>query len=286
MFTELAPGIFSVATRFVEGTNGIIIGTRGALAVDVGYYSDEGSATADFIRSHGGRPDRVILTHGHSDHVLGGAAFAGAEVYAHARTPEEMRRTLKVSAERQGFAYERLCEQALFPTVTFTDELAIDLGDKRLRLFPTPGHSQDHIAVYVEPDRVLFAGDTVVTAIIPAIGDGDSRALESSLTNLLQLDIEILVAGHGAPLHGSAAVRDWIQWEIDYLSGIRAALETAFAAGKTLNRDQFPHMLPFETWVGNRLAPERNHMERRHFDTISKIASEILTAHEAASCCD
>ena len=34
MFTEEAPGVYSVASRFVDGKNGIVVGERGTVAVD------------------------------------------------------------------------------------------------------------------------------------------------------------------------------------------------------------------------------------------------------------
>lgn len=282
MFTEIAPGLFTVATRFVDGMNGIIFSKRGALAVDVGYNPDEGDATAAFIRAAGFQPDRVILTHGHSDHVLGGAAFADAEVYASAGTPDMIRRQLRGFAERQGLDYEALIQRALFPTLLFTNEVQIDLDDKQLRLFPTPGHSPDHISIYVLPDRVLFAGDTVVTGIVPAVGDGDSRQLETSLELLRQMEIDQLVAGHGSPLRGAEAVRSWIDWEISYLRGLRTAIAEALESGQTISRETLTEIVPHERWIVDRLPLDRHHMPRRHYDTAEKILTE-LRAESSAS---
>ena len=47
---ELALGVFSVDSRFVDGKNGIVIGKRAALAIDGSNYEDEGAAMASFIR--------------------------------------------------------------------------------------------------------------------------------------------------------------------------------------------------------------------------------------------
>jgi glyoxylase-like metal-dependent hydrolase (beta-lactamase superfamily II) len=275
MFTELAPGVYSVATRFVDGTNGIIVGKRGALAVDVGYYPDEGSATADFIRALGRLPNRVVLTHGHSDHVLGGAAFAGADVFASAKTPPEMRRQLRNFAARKQLSEDELLAQALWPTVTFTGELFIDLGGKPVHLFHAPGHSFDHIAVYLPEDQVLFAGDNVVTAILPAVGDGDSRELEATLHQLMALNAEILVAGHGQPLIGASNVREWITWTILYLRTVRAAMGEALRVGMT--PAQAADTATLERFVGDRLPADKHNMPRRNRDTALKIATEEAT---------
>ena len=76
-------------------------------------------------------------------------------------------------------------------------------------------------AVYVEEDRLLFSGDSVVNGIVAAIGDGDSAILESSLERILALDIEILIPGHGFTVHGQDRVKDWLVWQASYLSAVR-----------------------------------------------------------------
>ena len=63
VFREEAPGVFSVASRFVDGKNGIVVGERGAVAIDCGNYVDEALAMADFIREQGHETNDVVLTH-------------------------------------------------------------------------------------------------------------------------------------------------------------------------------------------------------------------------------
>ena len=53
MIVEVAPAVYSLESRFVAGKYGIVLGRRGALTVDVGFYPDEGQAMADFVRAHG-----------------------------------------------------------------------------------------------------------------------------------------------------------------------------------------------------------------------------------------
>lgn len=58
---QLALGVFSVDSRFVDGKNGIVIGKRAVLAIDGSNYQDEGAAMASFIRQNGFEPHRLVL---------------------------------------------------------------------------------------------------------------------------------------------------------------------------------------------------------------------------------
>src|SRR5438270_3340381 len=208
MFTEIAAGIFSVDHQVVEGKNGIVCGTRAVLAIDTGNYPEEGRAMADFAREKSRRPAYLALTHGHGDHILGSGAFRDTEVFARDLTPEVMRRQVAATSRRSGRTEADLAAELAWPTVTFSAELSLDLGGRTARFFPTPGHSPDSTCVYIVEDRVLFAGDTVATGIVPAIGDG--ALLEASLARLADLEIEVLVPGHGPVITGRARVRDWV----------------------------------------------------------------------------
>ena len=276
---EVAPGIYATDHRVADGKNAVILGERGALAVDVGTYPEEGQIMADFIRQQGYTPDRVILTHGHGDHILGGAAFVGSEVYAHEKTPEVCRRFLHKLAERKGETYEQILAGVLWPTVMFNDELSIDLGDKHLRLFRTPGHSDDGVSVYIEEDRALIAGDSVVTSIVPALHDGHSQVLEASLRKLQLLEIDVMIPGHGAVVHGAAQVQDWLSWLIGYLAGVRAAVREIIAAdGASLQPEQVAEQVDFERFIGDRMPRDQNNIEKRHLATAINIAEEELDA--------
>jgi glyoxylase-like metal-dependent hydrolase (beta-lactamase superfamily II)/predicted DCC family thiol-disulfide oxidoreductase YuxK len=67
-----------------------------------------------------------------------------------------------------------------------------------LETFPTPGHCHDHICLYDPKEKILFAGDSFMGAYFSAPNpDVDSHAWIDTLRRLLELDIEILVEGHG-----------------------------------------------------------------------------------------
>ncbi len=268
------PGIFSVDHQVAEGKNGIIIGQHRVLVIDACNSPAEARILAGFIQARGRAPDYLVFTHGHGDHVLGSIVFKDTEVIASVLTPGEIRRILPKIAERSGSPLAQLEAQIAWPTMTFNGELRIDLGGRHVHLFPTPGHSADSIAVYVEEERVLFAGDAVVTGIVPAIGDGDSRTLESSLHRLMALDIEIMVPGHGPVVYGRQHMQDWLEWTIGYLSGVRARIHTALQNG--LSEDASVNSVEFDELIGSRLSVGKHGMPLRHRDTVSKIMREEL----------
>lgn len=284
VITEVAPGIFTADHQVVAGKNAIVFGTRRVLAVDTGTPEHEGQAMVDFIRSQSRTPAWLGITHGHGDHVLGGGPFMSAgvlDVFAHAGTEAGMRVQVQRRAQRTGRPAPEIGANLPWPTVTFRDEIRLDLGGRHARLFHTPGHSSDSCCVYVEEERVLISGDTVVTGIIPAFGDGDGRQLAATLRRLADLDVAVLIAGHGPPLRGTARVHDWLTWMIDYLTGVRAEVRASIgrlgpAATPDVVVDDALCRATFERCVGDRLSPERSSMRSRHRNTLVKMVQEEL----------
>lgn len=272
MIAEVAPNIFCVDHQVAEGKNAIICGERAAWAIDTGIQAAEGREMADFINAKGFPADRLIYTHGHGDHVLGSAAFLGAEVYAHSLTPTEISRLLPSLACQAESAVEELSSQIAWPTVTFSEELYLNLGNRWLRLFPTPGHSQDGISIYSENDKLLIAGDSVVTGIVPAIGEGNSLVLEASLQRLRMLAIDVMIPGHGPVVYGAENVQEWLQWIADYLQRVRKFVYQSIADG--ISGDEIVELASYEQFVGDRLSAEMHKMPRRHAATVQKIVQE------------
>ena len=259
--------------RLVDGKNAIVFGDRGALAIDACNFADEGQAMAAFIRQRGRAPDRLALTHAHGDHILGSGAFRGADVYAHVAAPYTIEQHLPVWADRYFDGSRAAAEAAITrPNVLFDSQLRLELGRKKVRLFAAAGHSPDSACAFVEEDRVLCGGDTVVTGIVPAIADGDSRLLEATLRELADLDVEVLIPGHGSVIFGAPAIAEQLHWMVAYLSGVRSFVAQALAAGEPA--EQVPLAADYGRFVGDRLPLEPHGMLRRHRLVVSKITAE------------
>lgn len=272
MVEEAAPGVYSVPHQVVEGRNAIVFGQGRALAIDGGMYPEDGEAMAAFISDRGFQPDRLGLTHGHGDHVLGARALAAGEVFAHRLTPGVIRDQVPGWAAKRKQTEADVAADLPWPTVTFQDDICVDLGGRTIRWLHTPGHSPDSVSALVVDEKVLIAGDAVVTAIVPAISAGDGRDLEQSLHRLAQLEAETLIPGHGPVVQGRDAVRGWLLWEAEYLSTGRRLVRAALDRGG--NAEAAVEAASFDECTGGRLPADRYSMPKRHRSTIEKIVSE------------
>ena len=274
MIVEEAPGIFSVPHSAAEGKNVIVLGTKAAVVIDVGTYPEEGRQMADFIIARGYTPNRVIITHGHRDHILGGEAFRGSDVFASRKAIDEIRRQIPSLSLQLGLAGAEIRARILHPTITFDGQLWMDLGGRQLHLFPTPGHSPDIISIYIREFRLLIASDTVVTGIVPAVFHS-SAELEASIKRLQQLEIDTLISGHGPVLHGRAVIQDWLNWLTAYISGIRSAVASMIAAGER-DRATIIESISYDEFIGDRLPKDKHGMPKRHHNAVAKIADEEM----------
>jgi glyoxylase-like metal-dependent hydrolase (beta-lactamase superfamily II) len=268
---EVAPGIVVVETSVADGKVGAIAGNRVALAVDAGIDEIEGAAVADAVRALGHVPDRVLFTHAHIDHALGGIAFRGGEVFATTGIGAHMRAQLPAWAERRGEAPAELEARIGWPTIVYGGDLDLDLGGRIVRALDTPGHAPGAVCVHVPDAGVLFGGDTVVTGILPSFTDGDSDVLEATLRRLALLDLEVLVPGHGPIVRGGDAIRESMLWIADYLARCRRHVRDRPCRADV---DEIVAGAPFEEFVGDRLPADRHRMPWRHEQTIRRMILE------------
>jgi glyoxylase-like metal-dependent hydrolase (beta-lactamase superfamily II) len=131
---------------------------------------DEAAPTLERLGIGVERVRWVVLTHLHTDHVGGLAAFASSEVLV-SRT--EWRRATGLSGRARGYLPQRWPRGLVPQLVDFTGPAigpfagSFDVaGDGRLSLVPLPGHTAGHGALLVRDDEtaVLLAGDAGHTA--------------------------------------------------------------------------------------------------------------------------
>jgi glyoxylase-like metal-dependent hydrolase (beta-lactamase superfamily II) len=180
------------------GTNTYLVGRSHPILVDTGAgVAGYVPLFDDYLARRGWRrPERVILTHRHRDH-LGGVAhlrerFPGLPVakmiWKDADLPEG------ITDLRDGERVE---------------------GDG-VTLVPvhTPGHASDHLCFYLPEERALFTGDLILagsTTVIPE-DDGDLGQYMDSLRRVQALGAERIYPAHGPVIEDAPAkIEEYIE---------------------------------------------------------------------------
>jgi len=212
---------------YAQVTAGVIVGPQWAVVVDTLALPDESLGMRDFIERELSVPVRyVINTHYHADHAWGNCFFPGATVIAHARCRdllEERGIPSLEAARRQNNSLKQV--RIVLPHMTFSSgEMTLRVGKKNLTITSALGHSHDGIAVLVEEDRVLFAGDAFMP--LPYVVDGDLEDISASIRKIGRMGLENIIQGHGdIILRGEidAAVKE----NLNYLANLKKVVKSA-----------------------------------------------------------
>jgi glyoxylase-like metal-dependent hydrolase (beta-lactamase superfamily II) len=225
---RIADNVYSFQSDlYAQVTSGAVIGPNWAVVIDTLAMPEETVAIREFIEQELSVPVRyVINTHYHADHAWGNYFFPGSTVISHTlcrRWLEERGIPSLEAVRKQNLSFRNV--KIILPHLIFTDGyLGLRVGKKTLSLLPLPGHCDDNIAVLVEEDRVLFAGDACMP--LPYIVDGNIDDLTTSLKKVARMGLENIVQGHGEIiLRGE--IDGYIKENISYLSAIRKAVRKA-----------------------------------------------------------
>ncbi len=225
---RIADNVYSFQSDiYAQVTAGAVIGPNWAVVIDTLAMPEETLAIRDFIEQELNIPVRYVIdTHSHADHSWGNIFFPGATIIAHTLCRELLDTKGRASLEevrRQNLVFRNV--KVVLPQITFEEgQLNLRVGKKTLSLFPLPGHCIDNIAVLVEEDRVLFAGDAAMP--LPYIVDGDIDDLVASLKKIGKMGLENIIQGHGdIVLRGE--IDNFIKDNLAYLSNIRKVVRKA-----------------------------------------------------------
>jgi cyclase len=201
---------------------GLIVSEGGCVLVDTAATV----ARARLLRAHAlevaGAPPRLIVnTHAHGDHTFGNVVFPEALVMGHEETRKE--------AERTGLHLTGLWPHVdwgdvvvVLPQLTFGGPVTLRLGAHEAELHSFgPAHSGCDTAVWLPRERVLFAGDLVMSGVTPFVLTGSVRGLRSAVTALRKLDPVTVVPGHG-PV-GGPELLDATERYLDWLAELARA---------------------------------------------------------------
>jgi glyoxylase-like metal-dependent hydrolase (beta-lactamase superfamily II) len=220
---------------------GYIVGDRAVLVIDTGLGPPNGEAVYDVAKKLAGtKALYLVTTHVHPEHDLGAQAFPDTTKLIRStdqvkEIAEDGLRLAKVFAGRSA-VYSDLLKNADFrkAEITFERDYELDLGGVRAKLTAMgPNHTVGDTIIWVEPDRVLFAGDLAMRAQ-PAFASPHSslRQWLASLDRLEALKPTIIVPSHGPTGDGTGFVTGYRT----YLMEVRDRTAAEKRAGR--NADQ------------------------------------------------
>ncbi len=174
--------------------------SKQAIIIDPGcYYDDEKDVLSSFIDKMGLKPEMLLNTHCHLDHIFGNKYVS--EKY---QLPLCIHRGEKIvldDAPLRGLMFNLPFDNYI-GTINYIEEADnIPLGKDALKVLLTPGHSPASLSFYCEADEFIVSGDVLFKQSIGRtdLPGGDFDTLINSIqTKLFTLpDATKVYSGHG-----------------------------------------------------------------------------------------
>ncbi len=157
---------------------------------------------AHFGTTRAARPMMVVNSHMDWDHFWGNSVVAGR--YPIIANTEALRRLADPSAA--AMLTEKMAEDSRFssvsivsPDMTFSGAMTLHGGNLSFELIHSPGHTPDHIAVWIPEIRTCLAVDAVEWPIPEVWSESvdDLQKLRGSLRKIQNLDATFVITAHG-----------------------------------------------------------------------------------------
>ena len=202
-----------------HNNTGLIVDGEQSMVIDARMDRDSTQEMLDDMKralpEAAGVVDTLVITHADADHYWGSEAFEGAEIVCTKACAKQMPNFLPKDAmgllanapnmgDLGAFLIESMDEfnfEGLNPlpaTRTFEKKLSLSVGSLEVQLIDVgPAHTEGDLIVYVPEKKVAFAGDLVVIGTTSLLWSGPIDNWIKAFDLLLDLDVEVLVPGHG-----------------------------------------------------------------------------------------
>lgn len=175
--------------------------TREASVVDPGMMSpDEYDEIAAFISSEELSPKFILLTHAHVDHTLG-VDFLKKKYGIHAIGHKDDAPLGQMRPQQAKMFHLPVEPTPLDFDSLISDGAVLKLGNEKIEVIGTPGHSLGGVCFYVPQSHFVITGDTLFQGSVGRTdlpGGNQRQLIQSIRQKLLVLPPETVVyPGHG-----------------------------------------------------------------------------------------
>jgi metallo-beta-lactamase class B len=227
---------------------GIVVGSKATLIVDTGMGPRNGATVMREVQKVSKNSQiYLVTTHFHAEHVAGIAAFPPQTKYVISRVQQQDLDELGADLTKRFASSNAVIGELLQNApvrkadILFDREYKIDLGGVNVRLMALGStHTRGDTMVFVEQDKVLYAGDVVMPRVPVAFSQTSSaKTWEDVLAQLTTLGAKVVVPAHGP--HGGgemiAQQREAFSWLRERVRALKAANTSVDEAVKTVTSE-------------------------------------------------
>lgn len=288
----LPAGIQVFERGWLSSNNILLCDSEAAILVDTGYLSHAEQTLALVQSTLGQRPLELILnTHLHSDHCGGNALLHqhyGAEVWV----PDSDFTAVRDWDEEQ-LSFRATGQQCnpFIAHASLSDGQQIRAGGLDWQVIHAPGHDPHSMILYAPQEALLISADALwehgFGVIFPelegASGFAEQRAI---LERIAELEVRLVIPGHGAPFSDVAGALQRAHSRLDYLAddplrNARNALKVLLAflllEQRSFTLDQAAQMLQQSRYM--QLAADL--LAAPHEEILQQLAAELVRAGAA-----
>ena len=209
---ELAGGVYVWLQASGESgvsNAGVVVDDDGVTIIDTMMVRSQWEPFAEAVKALELPMRRIVLTHGHIDHVGGTKAFPHAGVYASPQTSTVLDEPMPIDAYKSFMSafeeeFDDLAELGTRPATHLIDGAAS--LTPRVEVLPASGHTEGDVIALVADADVCFAGDLCFFGVTPLAFQGDPAKWADMLEAVVDL-ADTIVPGHG-PIGGEREVRE------------------------------------------------------------------------------
>ncbi len=220
----LPPSITVFERGWLSSNNILLIDEQCTALVDSGYMTHAEQTLALVRHALAGRKlDLLVNTHLHSDHCGGNAILQRA--YA-CRTLVPVADAAAVAAwDEDKLTYKATGQQCgrFSADASLVPGDRLKLGGLEWQALAAPGHDPHSLILYCASESILISADALwengFGVIFPELEGESGFAEQAEVLQLIgELDVRVVIPGHGAPFSNVAAALDRARGRLDYLA--------------------------------------------------------------------